>query len=428
MNNIQFFSSRENNKFIENLIQSTPEKPDLTETQHAEWVKNTSDQLIDLCKTVECLLDLENYIINATTGKDLPVLLILALKNARSKLYVNEISKPVKVSVIFALYKEIERMQEKSEKFPHGENFLEEKVKQMQWLFDDNPHISWQIIAVDDGCPEGSGKEVERIAQEKNLPGIKVLYLEEAIRQDIPVTHPLKDTKDSQKGGSIVYGMWHASKQATANKHVIAYTDADLSTHLGQTGLLMHPIINKHKKIAIGSRREKTSVSIKKGMRNHRGKLFIYLWKKMLPQMNFITDTQCGFKAFDSEIVHEITTDMIEKKFAFDIELLLRSALKDKNSIEIVPIVWIDSEEASTTTGLSPYLSMLKQIARMQEKYTRPSDEARKFASLVLEMNQAQFNYLLEHIPEEIIRRDPKEFDRFKDVKAEDLRRIIQNK
>ena len=424
MEKIKFFPSIEDNLLIENLIRSMPSPPDLTEPVQSRWVREASDTLVRLCRTPEICAKLEAYIFEIF-DKNLPVLFILALKNARSKLYVNQIDEPVKISVIFALYKEVERMQEKSSRFPYGENFLEEKVRQLEWLTGDNPLVSWEIVAVDDGCPEGSGKEAERIAREKNLTGIKVLYLEDAIRQNHPVLRPLKDTSESRKGGSIIYGMWYAANQNVENKHVIVYTDADLSTHLGQTGLLVHPILKKQKKAAVGSRRAPGSVSIKRGLRNNRGKLFIYLWKRMLPQLNFITDTQCGFKAFDSDVVPEITRDMIEKQFAFDIELLLRTALKYPGSIEIVPIVWIDSEEASTTTGLSPYLSMLKQIALMQEKYTRPTDEARAFASFVLKMNEEQFNRLLANIPEEIVEKNPREFDRFNGVRVADLEKII---
>ena len=44
----------------------------------------------------------------------------------------------------------------------------------------------------------------------------------------------------------------------------------------------------------------------------------------MLPQLNQIIDSQCGFKAFPGEVAARIAMDTVEKKFAFDIELLLR--------------------------------------------------------------------------------------------------------
>ncbi len=37
--------------------------------------------------------------------------------------------------------------------------------------------------------------------------------------------------------------MWTAAAEDGSPDHVIAYTDADLSTHLGQLGLLIDPIV-----------------------------------------------------------------------------------------------------------------------------------------------------------------------------------------
>jgi len=92
------------------------------------------------------------------------------------------------------------------------------------------------------------------------------------------------DTSESQKGGSILYGMYHIARQKKEN-HVVLYTDADLSTHLGQAGLLTKPILEDGCLAAIGSRRKKHSVVIKQGQRNDRGKLFIYFWKRVLPSI-----------------------------------------------------------------------------------------------------------------------------------------------
>jgi hypothetical protein len=80
--------------------------------------------------------------------------------------------------------------------------------------------------------------------------------------------------------------MWYAAKkQPNSKNHIVAFTDADLSTHLGQTMLLINPVLNHSKLASIGSRREENSVVVKKGKRNDRGKLFIYLWKQLIPEL-----------------------------------------------------------------------------------------------------------------------------------------------
>ncbi len=73
--------------------------------------------------------------------------------------------------------------------------------------------------------------------------------------------------------------MWDLAQKDHSKKHIVVFTDADLSTHLGQLMLLADPIVNQGKLTAIGSRREKQSVVVKQVARNNRGKLFIYLWK-----------------------------------------------------------------------------------------------------------------------------------------------------
>ena len=45
----------------------------------------------------------------------------------------------------------------------------------------------------------------------------------------------------------------------------------------------------------------------------------------MLASLGEIVDTQCRFKGFSAEMLNEILLGNIERKFAFDIELLLRT-------------------------------------------------------------------------------------------------------
>ncbi len=85
----------------------------------------------------------------------------------------------------------------------------------------------------------------------------------------------------------------------------------------------------------------------------------------MIPNLDNIIDTQCGFKAFDAAIIPEITLNNVEHKFAFDIELLLKTTFLKADAISKVPIAWIDSDTASTTADLQPYLPMFKAIASM---------------------------------------------------------------
>lgn len=342
----------------------------------------------------------------------------VASKLARSRRILQAIDQPAHVSVTFAMYKEHTRLLQ-PEEHEHGEDFLARKIEQLNWLCEGSP-VTWDMLVVDDGCPEGSGEIAQRILAERfpDAPA-KVLFLEEAICENLPITGDLTSTNQSQKGGSIVCGMWTAAQEEREN-HVVVFTDADLSTHLGQTGLLLGPIL-EGAKAAIGSRRETDSVVIKTGHRNIRGKLFIYLWKGMLGPLQAITDTQCGFKAFDAELLRAILPGHREMKFAVDLELLLKTELRHPGSIVKVPVAWIDSEAASTTTGLQPYLPMLKSIAGMYREHLPATPEGDEIASLIEALTEDRWQHLASNVPAAIADGDPLRFGTDRPIRAAEL-------
>ncbi len=350
-----------------------------------------------------------------------PVHVQTAVKLARSKRALSALPHRVHTSVVFAMYRETGRML-RPDQHPHGEDFINRKASQLRWLFGGDD--GWDLVMVDDGCPDGSGSLAETIIDENGLgKSARVLFLEKAIEQGHPTTAGLGSTDDSRKGGSILYGMYEAAAAAESG-HVVVYTDADLSTNLGQTGLLIDGV-HRGASCAAGSRREPTSVLVKSGSRNDRGKLFIYLWKQMLPQLRYMIDTQCGFKGFKAEEVPNLVANTVEKRFAFDIELLLKCAIGSPESITRVPVAWVDSEEASTTTDLEPYLDMLQAVAKMYRHYSEPAERPEAFARLIEGMDQADWQRIVATVPSAIVDREPHEYATWAGVSAGELGEII---
>jgi len=185
----------------------------------------------------------------------------------------------------------------------------------------------------------------------------------------------------------------------------------------------MGEILNGGFDAAIGSRREPLSVVIKQGVRNTRGKLFIYLWKRIIAVLPDVVDTQCGFKGFGAETVRAIVPDMLEKEFAFDIELLIKTRLRRADSITRVPIAWIDSEALSTTTEIQPYLPMLQAMVGMYMTYLPADERADEFAAFIETLDELAWNRLVDNIPEAITNREPAAFGGFSEVTADQLRR-----
>ncbi len=395
---------------------------DLTDESHNRDIEFLANHLYSKSVSLEDLKNLEIQIIKFKEKYSL--IQHTAVKIAISKKILSEIKQKIHFTIVFAVYKENNRILTKEE-HPNGEDFLIRKINQLENLTKEFPLISWDLIVVDDGCPENSGKIAENIL-EKRYSGnnVEVLYLQNAIDKKLKIAEGLKTTDDSRKGGSVEYGMWYAAEKNIEN-HIIIYTDADLSTHIGQIGLLAEPIIKDEKYAAIASRREDASVVIKKGTRNARGKLFIYLWKRMVRRLNYITDTQCGFKAFRADIVKKIILHNFEKKFAFDIELLIKTDKFKRESIAKVPIAWIDSDAESTTTDLQPYVEMLKSIADMYFKYLPPNSFSHSFAYFVKSLNQEKWQVLVDHVPEGIMIKSAVHYDKYDEIKVSVFQKIL---
>ncbi len=401
------------------LTRNDPPDLDLTDPVHLNRTHEVADALLDSGSDEQTLRRLEAELISNTA--ETPLLLHVAAKMAVSRRVLQNLKGPAHLSVVFAVFKEHQRILP-PDQVAGGEDFLVRKVDQLEWLFAGCENLAWDMIVVDDGCPEDSGRIAQDIVEAKHLSDrVRVLFLADAIAAGSPVTTPLTTPDDSRKGGSIALGMWTAAETVRDN-HVIVFTDADLSTHLGQTGLLMGEILNGGCDAAIGSRREPNSVVIKKGVRNTRGKLFIYLWKRIIGVLPDVVDTQCGFKGFEASVVRAIAGDLLEKKFAFDIELLIKTRLRRHDSIARVPIAWIDSEALSTTTDIQPYLPMLQAMVGMYRAYLPRENTADEFSAFIEDLDETAWGRLVDNIPAEITQKEPAEFGGFSGVSAHELR------
>lgn len=369
--------------------------------------QTTADALLDAADDPDDLANLEDVL--SSSPDRWPAQAHVAVKLARSRAALRRETDPGHVSLVIPLYCEHRRLRRPDED-PLGEDFLSRKLAQLEWLFGDSPQQGYDVWLVDDGCPHGSGELArEHLARHHPDAPARVLFLEEAIRAHRGGTGSLHDTRDSRKGGAVEYGMWVASQQRHP-RHVVAYTDADLSTHLGQLGLLLEPIWQRGREVAAGSRRERRSFTVKSGGRSDRGLLFIYLWQRLLPELRYLVDTQCGFKAFRAYRVPELVSGAIEKGFAFDIELLLRAEQSHRRSIEAVPVAWIDSEAASTTTACSPYLTMLRSVVRLYRAGSRGDAAADRIAHRIETLDETGWGRVLENVPSEITQTDPTRF------------------
>ncbi|MCL1856049.1 MAG: glycosyltransferase [Kiritimatiellaeota bacterium] len=159
-----------------------------------------------------------------------------------------------------------------------------------------SPHISFELVAVDDGSADSTAAEIARVAAE--LPCV------------VPVLLPA----NGGKGEALRQGLRHA----TGN--YVLLLDADLD-------LLPDPIprffdILHHEKadIVIGSKMHPASCVSYPWHRRLASRVY-YTLVKLLVRLP-VHDTQTGMKLFKTEALTYAFDRMLCKRFAFDLELL----------------------------------------------------------------------------------------------------------
>lgn len=322
------------------------------------------------------------------------VLFITAIQAAESALKLKQC--PVHHhTIVHAMYNEGDRMKSKAE-LETGQDFVRVKVASMKWLYEKYaaPGSSWSYIAVDDGCPQDppSGKAMEVVIFNEGYDNVKVVYLQQGINEKIPPFDQLKSTKDSRKGGAILYGLHRAAQMESDKKHIVSYHDADLSTDLSLSGLLVHPILCKDKKLGLGQRYgcpgsflalpEETNghpTSMHKQRDQFRMMFRHFARGILMPPLKSVYDTQAAFKSIEADKLAEIVPKINEFGPAFDMQLLIVAGkLYGGEPFERVPFIFVEDMENSTIcSGADPeaaaaastksYHGMLKAMIKIHE-------------------------------------------------------------
>jgi hypothetical protein len=341
------------------LSKNLPDKIDLTDSSQDNLLFEAATDLLDKYPETSALQNFDRWITSSPEKYKNAILLVS--KQALSKMYVKQIEYPLHVSLVLAMYNEHNRIRPKSNDNPNGEDFVRRKMKQMEWLLKDSP-LNFNMILVDDGCPKQSGKKAQEIIEKEGYKNVKVLYLDDGIKRQSVVIKGLKSTSDSQKGGSIQFGMWQAleSYSESDKPHIVVFTDADMSAPVNEIGLLLGKQDDKTM-LTIASRYDAGGIYRGPGGKNGevqgltefdrrmiglRGLVF----SKLFPQTGKITDTQCGLKAFNAKLLRQILLKTKVRTFSFDIELLVLAA-STGTAIAFAPIYWHYSSADSSFWG-----------------------------------------------------------------------------
>lgn len=274
-----------------------------------------------------------------------PAILISAVGSAESKLKLQGCG-PFHMTCIFAMFGEQNRIRTKQE-HENGQDLVRMKVAQLEWLFNGEAGKTWEILAVDDGCPNDSIGLARKIVAQDGLKNVKLINLQEAIDQQMPYfvrDRKLKNTKESRKGGAILYGLLYAARNAPPKgdgffptpPQYVMYTDSDLSTDMSLCGCLSAGMQTDGCSMSMGARygQSETFLVKDKGALGHPASHFDqpnmmkinfrhYVRMRLLPMLQGIYDTQCAFKCFNVYDIAEIASPVMSMGPDFDMELLL---------------------------------------------------------------------------------------------------------
>jgi len=376
-----------------------------------------------------------------------PAVTAEATAAARSRRRLGELTGPVHLTVVWAMYGETGRMVPRAD-HPHGEDFVRAKVRQLDWLTGGLPGVTWSIIACDDGCPDrpSSADLMTSIAAAEGYPAeghrsVTVLRLAEVIGGGIsisPAFDRLTSTEQSRKGGSILAGLAAAIRADPtpvngAGRHVVCYTDADLSANLAQLGSLAAPVVTGDDVAgALGQRygidgavlvRADGPVTEPHSTGDKPDKIIIlfrhFVRALLIPTLAHVLDTQAGFKAFDGTALGPVIEQMASFNETFDVELLVHLAQDyGPRSLAVEPIVFTEDFAATNFPSVEPgprHLAMVHQVVDLYDRFVAPvapvTGEAAGLLALVRTLDLDDYVTLIKHLRAEDPG-DPTLFDR----------------
>ena len=363
-----------------------------------------------------------------------PAVAAEAAAAARSRRRLGELTGPVHLTVVWAMYGETGRMVPRAA-HPHGEDFVRAKVRQLDWLTGGLPGVTWSIIACDDGCPDqpSSADLMTEIAAAEGYPAeghrsVTVLRLAEVIEGDIsisPAFDQLTSTDQSRKGGSILAGLaaggrdrsgaggWRrpacgllhrrrpvrepgpaglAGGAAGRRGQGSPRARPALRDRGGGAGPGDGPVTEPH---STGDKPDKIII------------LFRHFVRAMLiPSLAHVLDTQAGFKAFDGAALGPVIREMTSFNETFDVELLIHLAQNyGARALAVEPIVFTEDFAATKFPSVEPgprHLAMVNQVVELYDRLVAPiapvTGEAADLLTLLRTLDLDGYVSLIEHL------------------------------
>ena len=193
----------------------------------------------------------------------------------------------------------------------------------------------FEVIVVDDGSPDDTADQAR------------------AAKADQVLVQPV----NRGKGAAVRAGVM------AARGRTIAFTDADLSYPPRQLVRLLAEVEAGYD-VVVGSRKHIEATTLVRGrrLRELSGRVFNLLTLAVL--LGQYRDTQCGIKAFRSDVARSLFARTRVNGFAFDVELFYLVE-RDRLSLKEVPVALANVETSTVRVGIDA-VRMLRDLLRIR--------------------------------------------------------------
>ena len=198
----------------------------------------------------------------------------------------------------------------------------------------------YEIIIAEDGSTDGTDKKAAMLSE--NLPYIRHLHGEKRLGRGRALKNSFKQS----------------------NGNVLIYMDVDLSTDIKFLTQLIDAVTIEGYQLATGSRRLSESKAKRSFTRSATSKVYNSMVRLFLGSN--IKDHQCGFKAFQREIILSLLDEVEANHWFWDTEIIVRAQRKGYK-IKEIPVVWKEARETKVKLFHDSF-DMAKQVLALWKR------------------------------------------------------------